>query len=124
MTEKRKSVLLVLFIPSTDRYGNPVALQEVWSGRALEMLGRFFGGATAYPKARGVWRDDGRGGELVYDEPIIVHCYTSGEDISNPANYEVLSAFCVEMGKDMKQGEVGLVIGDSYIGIPIPEEET
>ena len=115
--------MVVLFVPSADRYGNTVASQEAWSGRALEMFGRLFGGATAYPKARGVWRDDNRGGELVYDEPIIVHCYTSEKEISEPAKYTTVSAFCLEMGRDMNQGEVGLVIGDTYIGFPIPEIE-
>lgn len=41
------------------------------------MFGTVFGGATAYPKAKGIWRDDERGGALVTDEPIVVHCYTT-----------------------------------------------
>jgi non-ribosomal peptide synthetase component F len=32
--------------------------QPRWVERALEMFGRTFGGATAYPKAKGIWRDD------------------------------------------------------------------
>jgi hypothetical protein len=41
------------------------------------MFGRVFGGATAYPKAKGIWRDDERNGVLVNDEPVVVHCYTT-----------------------------------------------
>ncbi len=57
------------------------------------MFGRVFGGATAYPRAQGIWRDDERGGALVKDEPVVVHCY------------------------EARQGEVGLVVGDEYFAI-------
>ena len=58
--EGRKRLLLVLFVPSADRDGEPVAEQARWVDDALTMLGTLFGGATAYPRARGVWRDDER----------------------------------------------------------------
>ena len=67
---KTESTLLVLFIPSVDRDETPVD-QDSWVARALETLGHEFGGATAFPKARGVWRDDARGGRLVFDEPVV-----------------------------------------------------
>ena len=50
------------------------------------MFGRVFGGATAYPTAKGVWRDDARGGVLVRDEPMVVHCYTTPKDIEDGAH--------------------------------------
>lgn len=81
---------------------------------ALVMFGRIFGGATAYPKARGVWRDDERDGALVFDEPVVVHCYTTPEDIEAGANLAALGAFCRRMGREAGQGEVGIVIGDEY----------
>ena len=81
------------------------------------MFGRVFGGATAYPKARGIWRDDERGGGLVKDEPVVVHCYTTPADIQDAANLAALGTFCRRMGRDARQGEVGLVIGDEYFAI-------
>ena len=84
---------------------------------ALEMFGRVFGGATAYPKAKGIWRDDERDGVLVRDEPIVVHCYTTPGDIEDPGNLRDLGSFCRTMGRDARQGEVGLVIGDEYFAI-------
>lgn len=69
-----KRVLVVLFIPSVERDGNTPIDQQRWVTAALEMFGAVFGGATAYPKARGVWRDDERDGVLVLDEPVVVHC--------------------------------------------------
>jgi hypothetical protein len=57
---RAESTLLVLFIPSVDRFSQPID-QEVWVDQALKVLGECFGGATAYPQGRGVWRDDARG---------------------------------------------------------------
>lgn len=87
------------------------------------MFGRVFGGATAYPKAKGVWRDDEQGGALVIDEPVVVHCYTTPGEIADPANLAEVGAFCRRMGRDARQGEVGLVIGDEYFAIRDYTEE-
>jgi hypothetical protein len=73
----RKSVLVVLFVPSVERDGKTPIDQAHWLDLSLEVFGRVFGGATAYPKAKGIWRDDERGGVLVKDEPVVVHCYTT-----------------------------------------------
>src|SRR5689334_4527053 len=82
----RKRVLVVLFVPSVERDGSTAIDQQSWVDASLEMFGRVFGGATAYPKARGVWRDDERGGALVMDEPLVVHCYTTPADIQDSHN--------------------------------------
>ena len=114
---KGQATLLVLFIPSVDRYSEPIG-QEVWVTRALETLGSCFGGATAFPKATGVWRDDERGGELVFDQPVIINCYTSEEALEE--HVETLRLFLTEMGTGTNQGAVGLVIDRDYLEIPFP----
>ena len=114
---RRKAVLLVLFIPSVQRDGLTPIDQELWVKLALEMFGTLFGGATAYPKAKGIWRDDERGGALVQDEPIVVHCYTTPRDIQDDEKLSKLGSFCRSMGLQTHQGEVGLVIGDEYLAI-------
>jgi hypothetical protein len=96
--------------------GSPVD-QDHWVDAALELFGRLFGGATAYPKARGIWRDDERDGALVKDEPVLIHCYMRPDDISEEANQAELGRFCRRMGRATNQGEVGLVIGDEYFAI-------
>ena len=113
----RKSVLVVLFVPSVERDGETTIDQNQWVDAALKMFGRTFGGATAYPKARGIWRDDHRGGALVKDEPVVVHCYTTPTEIQNSKNVAELARFCRTMGREAHQGEVGLVIGDEYFAI-------
>jgi hypothetical protein len=106
-----------LFVPSVERDGVTAVDQPRWVNGALEMFGRVFGGATAYPKARGIWRDDERSGALVKDEPVVVHCYTTPADIEDARNLAKLGDFCRRMGRDARQGEVGLVIGDEYFAI-------
>ena len=113
----RKRVLVVLFVPSVERDGATEIEQELWVDSTLEMFGRTFGGATAYPKAKGIWRDDERGGALVKDEPVVVHCYTTPTAIENANNLATLGHFCRKMGRETHQGEVGLVIGDEYFAI-------
>jgi len=113
----RKRLLLVLFIPSVERDGETAIDQDDWGGEALRVLGRLFGGATAYPRARGVWRDDERGGRLVEDNPVVIHCYTEPEAIEAARNIAELGSFCRRMGRDAHQGEVGLIIDDEYLAI-------
>ena len=73
---KSASNLLVLFIPSQDRDEEPID-QDHWRDEALTALGKLFGGATTYPKDKRIWRDHGQGGNLLFDEPIVVQCCPS-----------------------------------------------
>ena len=113
----RKRILVVLFVPSVERDGDTSINQDRWVDAALEMFGEVFGGATAYPKARGIWRDDERGGVLVKDEPVVIHCYTTPHDVQDPNNPAQLGDFCRTMGRETNQGEVGLVVADEYFAI-------
>jgi hypothetical protein len=119
----RKSVLLVLFIPSVQRDGMTRVDQDYWVDVALEVLGSVFGGATAYPKAKGIWRDEERGGHLVRDEPVVIHCYTTPERVEDEGALAKLGSFCRRMGREAGQGEVGLVVGDEYFAIRDFSEE-
>ncbi len=112
-----KRVLVVLFVPSVERDGSTTVDQDGWVREALSLFGDVFGGATAYPRARGVWKDDERGGSLVFDDPVVVHCYTVPSAIEDEHNLGRLAAFCRRMGRDTNQGEIGLVIADEYFAI-------
>lgn len=113
----------MLFVPSVARDGTTPVDQQRWVDAALDMFGRVFGGATAYPKAKGIWRDDERKGALVKDEPVVVHCYTTPADIENVANLAELGSFCRRMGRAAHQGEIGLVVGDEYFAVRDFSEE-
>jgi hypothetical protein len=119
----RKAVLVVLFVPSVQRDGSTSIDQAYWVEAALDTLGQLFGGATAFPRATGVWRDDERGGVLVKDEPVVIHCYTTPADVADSPRLSQLGNFCRRMGREAHQGEVGLVIGDEYLAFRDFSEE-
>ncbi len=107
--------LVVVFIPSKDRDGIVID-QERWVDEVLTTLGQAFRGATAYPRGRGVWRDDQRGGALVKEELVIAFSYAAAETLTADALtalYRTLS----RMGREARQGEVGVVIDGKYYGI-------
>ena len=118
-----KRVLVVLFVPSVERDGRTPVDQARWVELALTLLGGVLGGATAYPRARGVWRDDERGGALVLDEPVVIHAYTRVDVIEDAGNLARIAAFCRTMGRETNQGEIGLVIADEYFAIRDYEDE-
>lgn len=117
---KSEGTVLVLFIPSVDRFGKPID-HEYWVTQALTTLGTLFGGATAFPQGRGVWRDDERGGYLVYDAPVIIQSYTSIKAIDRQA--PKLREFLLRMGKEASQGAVGFVIDRTYLEIRFALQE-
>ena len=119
----RKAILVVLFIPSVERDGTTSINQDYWVTEALRTFGFLYGGATAFPRARGVWRDDEMGAVLVEDEPVIIHCYTTPDDLNDPERLAQLGNFCRRMGREARQGEVGLVIGDEYLAFRNFSEE-
>lgn len=110
----------MLFIPSKDRENRPID-QNRWVDEALRVLGTLFGGATAFPQGKGVWRDDAQGGKLLFDEPVVIQCYTSEEALEREASR--LSEFLHHMGRSAKQGAVGLVIDREYLEIAFPLEK-
>jgi hypothetical protein len=113
--------LIVIFVPSLDRDGQPID-QDYWADEVLTTLGRLFRGATAYPRGRGVWRDDQRGGALLREEPVIVFSYVA-EDALTTTNLAELYRTLSRMGRRANQGEIGVVIDGKYYGITEYAEE-
>lgn len=107
---------VTLFIPSVERTGEPID-QAYWAEEALKMLGLLFRGATAFPPSRGVWRDDERGGELLFDDTRMVLSYVAEGLLEDPRLLDRLRGFLCRMGRETNQGEVGVVIDGTYFGI-------
>src|SRR5271166_881576 len=118
---KAASALLVLFIPSKDRTDKPIN-QRFWVEEALSTLGTLFGGATAFPQGKGIWRDDAQGGKLLFDEPVVIQCYTSEQAIASQT--AGLKMFLHRMGREARQGAIGFVIDRDYLEIGFPLEQT
>lgn len=105
-----------VFVPSVDREGQPIPRgQEYWVEECLRIMGSNFGGATALPPARGVWRDDEAGGELLYDNTVVVFSYVTEEDLTGQAGVQ-LYEFLMRLGREGAQGEVGLFVDGRYYG--------
>lgn len=113
--------LIVIFVPSQDREGQTID-QDYWVDEMLTTLGRLFRGATAYPRGRGVWRDDARGGALLKEEPVIVFSYVAEESLTVSALAELYRTLS-RMGLQANQGEIGVVIDGKYYGITEYVEE-
>jgi len=118
---KAASTLLVLFIPSRDRTDQAID-QQYWVDETLKTLGTLFGGATAFPQGKGVWRDDAQGGTLLFDEPVVIQCYTSEQAIASQT--AGLKMFLHRMGREARQGAIGFVIDRDYLEIGFPLEHT
>jgi hypothetical protein len=118
--KKGSITLLALFIPSRDRLDTSID-QDFWVNESLNVLGLLFGGATAFPRGRGVWRDDAQGGILLFDEPVVIQCYTSAELLDQKT--DELSEFLHRMGREARQGAIGLVIDRKYLEIEFPLDE-
>ncbi len=114
---------VTLFVPSVDRSGESIDQKE-WVEAALEVCGKLFRGATAFPPGRGVWRDDAHGGTLVFDDTVMVTSFTPPRELTPRAQVE-LRGFLHRLGREARQGEVGIVVGGEYYGIsrfdPPPE---
>ncbi len=117
---RSETTLLVLFIPSADRDGESLAKKEQkrWVQKALQLLGNTLRGATAFPRGWGVWRDDARGGQLVWDRPVLIQCFTNEETLRQ--NSSAIRAFLVDLGTKTNQGAGGFVIDRSYYEIAFP----
>jgi len=114
-TQPAGTSLFVLFVPSVTRSGEPID-HDYWVDEALAVFATLFRGATAYPRGRGRWRDDERGGALVANEPTVVTCYAAPQDITDEALAR-LRAFLHRLGREAQRGEVGIVFDGQYYGI-------
>ena len=111
---------VVLFIPGKDRDGQEID-QEYWVQQALRVVGQAFRGGTAFPPGRGVWRDDERGGKLLFETTVMIVSFVNPAALTD-ASLLSLKAFLLRLGSEGKQGEVGLVIDGVYYGFTRFEE--
>lgn len=75
-----------------------------------------------FPQGKGVWRDDAQGRQVLFDEPVVIQCYPSDQAIVRQAEKPREFLHC--MGRESRQGAIGLVIDREYLEIGFPLEET
>lgn len=113
-TYPKGSEQITIFIPEKDRNGKAIN-QKKWTDNTLGILGTLFRGATAFPPGKGVWRDDSKGGKLLFEKTVMVISYTTHSELMN--KLKGLRKFLHRFGRETHQGEVGLIINDTYYGI-------
>lgn len=106
---------VVLFIPDRNRENRPID-QHSWVDEALNVMGKIFRGATAFPPGRGVWRDDEAGGRLLKEQTVMVVSYVDPKLLTGP-KLRSLREFLHRFGREARQGEVGIVVDAKYYGI-------
>ena len=106
---------VVLFIPDLDREGAPID-QQYWIEECLRVMGKLFRGATAFPRGRGVWRDDEAGERLLEEQTVMVVSYVDRKLLTT-STLRSLRDFLHRFGRESRQGEVGIVIDSKYYGI-------
>jgi hypothetical protein len=104
---------VILFIPSHTRDKTRINDQDAWASKALDLMGKLYGGATGFPNLRGIWRDDEDGGKLLDDEPIMIQSLAKRADVENEEKLEKLARFLKLMGKKTKQGAIAVVFNDA-----------
>lgn len=101
----------------------PTRRQMYWADQTLRLFGRLFRGATALPPGRGAWRDDERGGALVFDDPQMVLAYVEDGLLNDPVVVGELRRHIHRLGRETGQGEVGVVVDGTYFGVTDYQEE-
>ena len=105
---------VILFIPSKDRDGHEID-QAYWVDEGLRVVGQLFRGGTDFPPGKGVWRDDVRGGQLLFEATVMILSFADPNDLTEFTLLE-LKKFLMRLGRETNQGEVGVVIDGIYYG--------
>jgi len=108
--EERRDDIVIIFIPSHDRKQRKLNNQEFWAAGGLKLFCDLYGGATAFKAFRGIWKSDD--GTDLYDEPFMIQSLAKRENVVDEKGLEMLVGFCRQMGKEMNQESVGLIVND------------
>ena len=106
------SHIVTSFLPNKDKDGKKFDV-EPWETKALQIQGKLFGGATAYP-GRGSYRRSDRAGKIVEEGILLektrpVQSFVMEEDFSLEALQEV-SKFLHDFKATTNQESVALAV--------------
>lgn len=104
----------MVFVPSQERDGADLD-HDYWLGQALMVMTGLFGGATATP-CEGAWRDDDRSGRIKREKISTVESFMA-RSLWNSKTVNELATFLHRMGREARQGEIGLLVDHEYFPI-------
>ena len=108
---ERRDFVVTLLVPSLTQDGTPLD-HAAWRARALEVMTRLFGGATAI-EGEGAWRDDERGGAIKLEKISTIDSFMA-KSSWNSKTVSELGTFLKQMGREANQGEIGLIVDSEY----------
>lgn len=109
-----KDAYVAVFIPSKERDGRPLD-HEYWRNEAVKVMSGLFGGATSV-RGLGGWLDAEQDGKVKEEDISMVFSFFAEQEW-NEENVLCLRDFLYRMGREAKQGAVGLHIMGKYLEI-------
>ncbi|MBI4617208.1 MAG: hypothetical protein HY720_26580 [Planctomycetes bacterium] len=106
---KRTAECLQIFVPEGDRESKsiPVDLHDRWVVQLLELCALLFGGATAYGRGVGVWREKGT---VHWDRVTVVEAWVDPRLRTLGRRLRELEQRLEEMRADLRQVAVGYIL--------------
>jgi hypothetical protein len=105
-------VLVVVIVPSNDRYNKPIENQSKWCDDGMNLLAQLFGGATAFEAKAGIFMS--KRNKPLYDKPYLLESYVARQDAEDEDKLKKLVDFLKNMGEETNQEAVGVVIDDTF----------
>jgi len=98
-------MLVILFVPTQDKEGKEIKNPDLWLDSAIKVLSNAFGGATVMAPAEGAWFNADTK-QVIRERVHLVHSYGKPD----LAKFKPIAEFLHRMGRETKQGEVGIVV--------------
>lgn len=108
-----KDQFITVFVPSLTRDKVPID-HNAWKIQAVKIMSKLFGGSTVIP-GYGGWYDE-EDNEVKTEDISMVVSFISNEEC-NKENMDELKQFLHKMGKETEQGEIGILLGNTFYRI-------
>lgn len=109
---------LPVFVPEGDRTSKavPVDLQDRWVIRLLDLFAELFGGATAYGRGVGVWRDGrGKAARTHWDRVTVLESWIDPNLPALPRRMVRLLRELARMRTALRQKVVGCILDGRWV---------
>ena len=104
---------LQIFVPEGNRtsVAVPVDLQDQWTVRMLRRCADLFGGATAYGRGVGIWKErHGGTARVQWDRVTVIETWIDPGTHRLQPKLDALARSLSRMGRDLRQEVVGCMI--------------
>ena len=113
MKKRRPHKRMLIFVPEGKRAVTalPVELQDPWVTNLLRLLSRLFGGATAYGRGVGAWREGKSEDAAVhFDRITVIESWIDPRDSKWEDKSRRVWAALLEMCQDLNEQAIGWMV--------------